>query len=112
MQTWSNLADALIQLAQALSATQRLQEAEEAVARACASYQQSTALSSSEDGDDLPGLLCNWGTGLTAVGGMLRDAGASSNAAEVLKEAVMRVNCSLDFQPTDIQACAGETVEE
>ena len=103
MQTWNNLADALIQLAQALSTTQRLQEAEEAVARARTSYQCATSLSSSEDGDDLPGLLCNWGSGLTAVGGMLRDSGASGNAVEVLWEAVRRLDCSLDFRPSDIQ---------
>lgn len=105
MQTWSNLADVLIELAQALAATKRLTDAEEAVTRAHTAYQSATSLSSSEDGDDLPGLLCNWGTGLTAVGGMLRDTGAAGNAVEALKEAVKRLHCSLDLQPTDIQVC-------
>lgn len=103
MQTWSNLADSLIQLSQALSSTQRLSDVEEAVTRARAAFQSSCSNSSAFDGDDLPGLLCNWGTGLATVAGLLRDAGVHEKAIEVHKEAVMRINNSLDMQPTDVQ---------
>jgi hypothetical protein len=106
MQTWSNLADVLIQLVQALAATHKLHDAEEAMRRAQSAFQESCSRSSSYDGDDLPGLLCNWGTGLAAVGSILRDAGALQKAVEAQREAVMRINCSLDLQPTDIQVCA------
>ena len=92
MQTWSNLADSLIQLSQALSSTQRLQDVEEAVTRARAAYQSSCSNSSAYEGDDLPGLLSNWGTGLATVAGLLRDAGLYEEAVEVQKEAIMRIS--------------------
>ena len=103
MQTWSNLADALIQLAQAHGAQQQHADAREAVAAARAAYVSSTALTSSDIGDDLPGLLCNWGTGLTAAGGMLREAGDTAAALEALRDAVRRLECCSDLQPSDIQ---------
>lgn len=103
MQTWSNLADTLIQLAQAHSAQRQHAEARAAVAAARAAYVSSTAISSSDVGDDLPGLLCNWGTGLTAAGGMLREAGDTAGALEALRDAVRRLECCADLHPSDIQ---------
>ena len=37
-------------------------------------YERSCALSDSAHGDDLPGLLCNWGCGLLAVAQMTHPA--------------------------------------
>jgi hypothetical protein len=36
---------------------------------ALAAYEKSCAMSDSADGDDLPGLLANWGVGLTTAAG-------------------------------------------
>lgn len=105
MQTWSNLADALIQLSQAHAAQGAHSDARAAVVAARAAYVSSTALSSSDAGDDLPGLLCNWGAGLTAAGGMLREAGDAAGALEALRDAVRRLECSADLQRSDIQVC-------
>eukprot|EP00892_Ulva_mutabilis_P010895 jgi/Ulvmu1/8178/UM040_0075.1 len=101
--TWSNLADVLIQLAQAHAAQGQHSDMRATVEAARAAYVSSTALSDSAAGDDLPGLLCNWGTGLTAAGGMLREAGDTAAALAALRDAVLRLECSVDFKPSDIQ---------
>lgn len=80
MQTWSNLADVLVQHADlcaerggpgAAAAGPLYGQAREAYSRAC-------ELSSSENGDDLPGLLHNWGVALL---GMARHAQVSPAGA-------------------------------
>lgn len=108
MQTWSNLADALIQLAQAHAARGQMGDARAAVVTARAAYVSATSLSESDAGDDLPGLLCNWGTGLTAAGGMLREAGDGAAAVEALRDAVRRLDCSVELQASDIQVCGAQ----
>lgn len=70
LQTWSNLADVLVQHAElcceqgadggGAGAHVLYSRAREAYSRAC-------ELSSSEDGDDLPGLLLNWGVALLSM---------------------------------------------
>jgi hypothetical protein len=71
VQTWSNLADVLVQHAelcceQGAEANSGAQpqvfysQAREAYSHAC-------SLSSSENGDDLPGLLLNWGVALLSM---------------------------------------------
>ena len=81
---------------------------------ACRAYEEATSWSNSEDGDDLPGLLCNWGTGLLAmaeVAGGWGDSGADQagdseeRAVALLQDAVSRLNASLDFNRGDIQVC-------
>ncbi len=68
-QTWSNLADTLVKRAELL---QEAGDAEACVGsvygQAMAAYAKACSLSSSEDGDDLPGLLHNWGVGLHSLG--------------------------------------------
>lgn len=66
-QTWSNLADALVQQAELLCSAGGRAEGEAMFSRALQAYEHSCALSDSSNGDDLPGLLYNWGVGLQAV---------------------------------------------
>ena len=68
-QTWSNLADTLVKRAELL---QEAGDAEACIGsvygQAMAAYAKACSLCSSEDGDDLPGLLHNWGVGLHSLG--------------------------------------------
>lgn len=45
-------------------------EAEEACRQGLEAYERSCALCDSSQGDDLPGLLCNWGSGLLSAAQM------------------------------------------
>lgn len=65
LQTWSNLADTLVSQAELLE-QQGMADARMAsmYTEAMAAYGKACMLSSSEEGDDLPGLLNNWGVGL------------------------------------------------
>jgi hypothetical protein len=125
LQTWSNRADALIQLAQALSeapqsdvaaiaadalpgdslepSADALDVAHAAIEQARAAYLEATSLCSSENGDDLPGLLCNWATGLQAAAEVERARHAPVEAMELLNDAVHKLHSSLDFNRVDIQ---------
>ena len=69
MQTWSNLADTLVSQAELLE-QQGMADARTAslYSEAVAAYGKACMLSSSEEGDDLPGLLNNWGVGLHSQG--------------------------------------------
>ena len=55
LQTWSNLADTLALYGAAYGEAMR-------------AYERACQLSTSEAGDDLPGLLHNWGVGLHSLG--------------------------------------------
>ena len=72
--TWSNLADCLVQYAQLLAEegplTSRRPEVPGMCEEALRAYERSCSLSDSSQGDDLPGLLCNWGSGLLAIAQM------------------------------------------
>ena len=71
--TWSNLADCLVQYAQLLAEgplASRRPEAPGICEEALRAYERSCSLSDSSQGDDLPGLLCNWGSGLLAIAQM------------------------------------------
>ena len=74
--TWSNLADCLVQYAQLLaegpSLSARRSEVPEICSEAIRAYERSCSLSDSSQGDDLPGLLCNWGSGLLAIAQMTK----------------------------------------
>ncbi|KAG1656018.1 hypothetical protein FOA52_005646 [Chlamydomonas sp. UWO 241] len=83
--TWSNLADCVMSHAQLLhdsaSASGGQSDAAEAACRsALQSYERSCSLCDSTQGDDLPGLLCNWGSGLLAAASILRDPNDRANA--------------------------------
>lgn len=67
VQVWQNLGDALIQLGKNLCESDRQHEGEECFREAIDAYSQSCGLSDSRKGDDLPGLLENWGIGLVTA---------------------------------------------
>ena len=69
LQTWSNLADTLVARAELLDEDGDAESCVAAVyGEAMAAYSKACMLSSSEEGDDLPGLLFNWGVGLHSLG--------------------------------------------
>jgi hypothetical protein len=69
MQTWSNLADTLVARAELLMQQDDTERCMGSVyGKAMVAYSKACQLSSSEEGDDLPGLLNNWGVGLLSLG--------------------------------------------
>lgn len=68
MQTWSNLGDALMTHAERLYDSGEVQPSEAAYGEARAAYETACSLSSSDQGDDLPSLLHNWGVNLHSLG--------------------------------------------
>ena len=64
LQTLLNVADTHIALGEAHAARGQPEEARAAFQRGVTGYAQACSLCSSEAGDDLPGLLHNWGVGL------------------------------------------------
>ena len=71
VQTWGNRADAFVRQAELMAESSPGQEGKEAVRQAyqqgMAAYGTACSLTSSEQGDDLPGLLHNWGVGLVSM---------------------------------------------
>lgn len=71
VQTWGNRADALVRQAELLAEVTPAQLGENAVgqsfAEALQAYEKACSMTSSEQGDDLPGLLHNWGVGLRSM---------------------------------------------
>ena len=68
-QTWSNLADTLVSRAELLEQQGKADARTASMySEAMAAYGKACMLSSSEEGDDLPGLLNNWGVGLHSLG--------------------------------------------
>jgi hypothetical protein len=108
-QTWNNKADALMQLAEAHSRTgmpDSIARASESVSQGRDAYLQASMLSSSEDGDDLPGQLCNWGTGLLAAANIALASADIDGANALLQDAIMRLKLGLELSQHDIQVCA------
>ena len=64
LQTLNNLADALVAAAEAHADLGQHGQAATLYREAMQAYNRACSLSSSENGDDLPGLLHNWGSGL------------------------------------------------
>ncbi|BDA41286.1 hypothetical protein COCOBI_02-0660 [Coccomyxa sp. Obi] len=99
--TWSNLADTLVKRAELL---QEAGDAEDCISsvygEAMAAYAKACSLCSSEDGDDLPGLLHNWGVGLHSLGTHARNAALASSS---LEEAAVRLRESVAFNRGDPQ---------
>jgi hypothetical protein len=71
VQTWGNRADALVRQAELLAEVTPAQSGDDAVghayAQAMQAYEKACSMTSSEQGDDLPGLLHNWGVGLRSM---------------------------------------------
>lgn len=74
--TWSNLADALVQHAALLCEGGRGEEGGALCGQAIQAYQRACGLSDAADGDDVPGLLVNWGSGLLAMAQQAQVRGA------------------------------------
>lgn len=72
MQTWGNRADAFVRQAELMAESSTAGEAGQqasrhAYAQSMEAYGTACSLTSSEQGDDLPGLLHNWGVGLASM---------------------------------------------
>lgn len=65
--TWSNLADAAVAGCRAAVEGGDAGAAAQLAAQAREGYAKACELSSTENGDDLPGLLANWGRGLLTI---------------------------------------------
>lgn len=76
-QTLSNLGDALVALACAQCQAGDAAGGSETMSRAEAAYRRACELSDSADGDDLPGLLCNWSCGLRSASQHVPVSGAA-----------------------------------
>ena len=74
MQTFSNLADALVSAAEHLGREGLQDRSRQVYGEAMDAYAKACSMSSSEAGDDLPGLLHNWGVGLHSAGVTLQVA--------------------------------------
>lgn len=106
------MADAYVQLASARSqgdgGEEQWRDVGAAIEHANNAYLQATTLSSSDNGDDLPGLLCNWGTGLLAAAEAAGRRGDSATGAvqTLLGTAAVKLQASLDFNRGDVQVRA------
>ncbi|EIE25053.1 hypothetical protein COCSUDRAFT_61299 [Coccomyxa subellipsoidea C-169] len=99
--TWSNLADTLVKRAELLAADGDAESCVGSVyGEAMAAYAKACSLCSSEDGDDLPGLLHNWGVGLHSLGTHAKNPAL---AASSLAEAAARLRESCAFNRGDPQ---------
>jgi tetratricopeptide (TPR) repeat protein len=97
--TWSNLADALIQHGEILCNKNNAGDAGgELFHRAQEAYSKACGLSSSEQGDDLPGLLLNWGSGLLTAANCAADG---NTALSLLEDAAARLRDSIGFSRGD-----------
>lgn len=71
MQTWGNRADAFVRQAELVAESSGEQAGKEgsrqAYEQGMEAYATACSLTSSEQGDDLPGLLHNWGVGLSSM---------------------------------------------
>ncbi|KAK9813059.1 hypothetical protein WJX72_008231 [[Myrmecia] bisecta] len=97
--TWSNLADALVAKAERLFDAGQHQAAQDAYGRAMEAYSKSCSMSSSDQGDDLPGLLHNWGVGFFSIASHTQDGAIRSYA---LEESARRLKAAIDFDRADV----------
>lgn len=89
--TWNNLGDSLIQQAEFEAG---MGDAAQVFYKALHAYEKACALSSSENGDNLPALLCDWGAGLLAFASSVEDVDLSLN---LLFEAQKRLHQAISF---------------
>ncbi len=96
--TYSNLGDILIQHGELLCKAGGTAEGFAKFTKARESYSKACELSSTDQGDDLPGLLLNWGAGvLTAA----EYAESMEEAIPLLDEAIARLKESISFDRGD-----------
>lgn len=96
--TFSNLGDILIQHGELLCQGGGITEGFDKFTKARATYAKACELSSTDQGDDLPGLLLNWGAGvLTAA----EHAETVEEALPLLDEAITRLRESISFDRGD-----------
>jgi SWI/SNF-related matrix-associated actin-dependent regulator 1 of chromatin subfamily A len=93
-----NLGDTLAQRGALHAEAGRSDEARALFARAHAAHGRACELSSSEAGDDLPGLLANWGTALAAAAAAAPDV---PSALALLDEAAARLARAAEFERGD-----------
>lgn len=72
VQVASNLGDVLVSIGEQQVASGQQEAARESYGKAMEAYSNACSTSSSEAGDDLPGLLHNWGVGLHSAGTCLQ----------------------------------------
>eukprot|EP00890_Picochlorum_soloecismus_P000454 jgi/Picsp_1/1409/NSC_04888-R1_hypothetical protein COCSUDRAFT_61299 [Coccomyxa subellipsoidea C-169] len=89
--TWNNLGDSLIQQAEFEAGEG---DAAHVFYRAMQAYEKACALSSSENGDNLPALLCDWGAGLLAFANTVEDV---EFCQKLLVEAQKRLHQAISF---------------
>ncbi|DBA87568.1 TPA: hypothetical protein ACH3X1_004592 [Trebouxia sp. C0004] len=101
--TWGNRADALVRQAELLAEVTPAQVGGDAVGQAFAqamqAYEKACSMTSSEQGDDLPGLLHNWGVGLRSMADLQKDAEAACN---IYALAVQKLQASIQFVRGDV----------
>jgi tetratricopeptide (TPR) repeat protein len=95
--TINNLADALAQLA--AITTNDAEKQSQIFQQAMDTYERACSVSSSENGDDLPSLLMNWGSALTTAA---KHAPSYDIAIGRVEEAVLRLKNSILFDRADI----------
>ncbi|GMH34084.1 hypothetical protein BSKO_01918 [Bryopsis sp. KO-2023] len=93
-EVWQNLSDVLVQLGESLCETDRQSEGEECFREAFESYTQSCGLCDSRKGDDLPGLLENWGLGLVTASRCIEDV---YQREEYANDAIKRLKDAATF---------------
>ncbi|CAG9463592.1 unnamed protein product [Pedinophyceae sp. YPF-701] len=79
----------------------------EACTRARAAYSDACQLSHSANGDDLPGLLLDWGAALHTMAGHAAVAGGQGEAVELLEEAASRFRDAVSFGRQDVAPLNG-----
>lgn len=67
LQTWGNIGDALTRQGELQSEAGDSSAGQDAFGQAMQAFEMACSMSSSEQGDDLPGLLHNWGVGLSSM---------------------------------------------
>ncbi|KXZ53952.1 hypothetical protein GPECTOR_6g870 [Gonium pectorale] len=99
-------------------AAAREAEAGSDLSSALAAYERACSLSDSSQGDDLPGLLCNWGSGLLSMAACLGDPAAR---LPLLQQAAGRLEHAASFDRADpapltslgdVLMAAGEAAEQ
>lgn len=95
--TWNNCADMLISYAEFEAMTTGAR-ARDVYDKALRGYSRACELSSTEKGDSLPNLLCDWGSGLLSFSDYMRTHENDISAAlHALSEAEKRLHAAISF---------------
>jgi len=99
-ETHSSMADALLKLGEACLRLGRPEEGERHFRRSLEAYQAACGLSDSANGDDLPGLLYDWGVSCYTIAGHATD---DASAYGLLQQAMAKLKDSSSFDRGDPQ---------